>query len=225
MDLPDSDVYRAVHSVLTNAEGNGLKDILGQEFIGGLLKQETTGSGLSGPAGPPGHMEHEQHEQHERGPTRVSGPVLDRPFSASLAGALEFCIREGHFQRPPLPQNDGLTSLLVEDDEEIVRWQECVQSCGTQSLIFAFSCLGRRGIRLALGQRWTAGSCDMLPPSRMELIQAFNALNRDDTSESDTAATSFPSLVVPAASAFLGAKAKATLQALAWQTRRTKPRR
>ncbi|OLP95003.1 Pseudouridine-5'-phosphate glycosidase [Symbiodinium microadriaticum] len=180
MDLPDSDIYSAVHSVLMNAEGNGLKDILGQEFIGSLLQQETA----SGPEESPGYVESTSKE-HEHGP-RVSGPVLDRPYSASLAGALDYCIRKGHFQRPPLPQNDGLTSLLVEDDQEIVRWQECVQRCGRQSLIFAFSCLGRRGIRLALGQRWTAGSCDMLPPSRKELIQAFNALNRDDASESET---------------------------------------
>ncbi|CAE7463849.1 psuG [Symbiodinium natans] len=180
MDLPDHGLQCTLRSVLLNADTNGLNDILGQEFVGSLLAEEQIVS-----------TEYPAEAETTRGAKQSWGPVLDRPYATSLAAALEHCIREGYFLRPPLPENDGLTSLLVEDGDEIARWQDCVESMrGTEmcSLVSTLSCLGRPGIRLALGQRRTVGSLDVLPPSRHELIQSFSALHKEDTSESCAAA-------------------------------------
>ena len=177
MDPKSRDIHSLLCNVLLDAEGNGLNDILGQEFVRSLLSDEE----------PPAEGEdRERARQHQ-----TWGPVLDRPYTTCLSQALEHCVREGCFRRPPFPQNAELSSLLVEDAEEIELWQQSVRcwSGSEQSLVSALSCLGRFGIRLALGQRRTHGSCDALPPSRQELVRAFSAPHNDggDTSQSHLA--------------------------------------
>ena len=198
MELTDHGLHSALRCVLMDAQTNGLNKVLGKEFVASLLSEEE-------------EFVSADHLGEEASPTRsaskyaLCGPVLDRPYTATLAYALEHCLREGHFLRPPLPENDGLTSLLAEDAEEIAQWQECVAGCSgsAQSIISVLSFLGCRGIRLALGQRRTVGSCDVLPPSRRELIQAFSALHSEGAGDSSGSRGAAPSCQLPAKDVYI----------------------
>jgi len=159
----------ALRVCLAKAGSNGLENVLGLAFVRSLAQA---------PADGPPELA-----------VASLGPILDRPFADVLAVALERCASSGVLSRPALPDNADLVDLLVEQEEELQAWQACISDglrgslCAEGSadleerLSLILSRLGCRGICMALGQRRTIGTCDsMLPPSRQELINAFNTV-------------------------------------------------
>lgn len=124
------------------------------------------------------------------GATAAECVVLERPFYNTLARRLEQCRRTGVW--PSLPDageaNAELASLELDLGGSIASWQAAATAplpCGgdrsAQHLILAVEACGAHGIQTLLGQRTTAGSVvGCLPPSRCELVAAFEARHRPD---------------------------------------------
>ncbi|CAJ1390114.1 unnamed protein product [Effrenium voratum] len=144
-----------------------VRELLGAGFADGLLAHDETDADATDAA---------DGEVSE-------GLVLSRPLVRPLARSLQLCQLQGHFQRPAEPDNEELAALLVEDEEEIATWEARLRSLGAVEAEAALLLLGCRGIRHALQQRRTVGSCDaLLPPSRQELVRSFNELCTDEGS-------------------------------------------
>ena len=118
--------------------------------------------------------------------------VLERPYAAHLAAQLRRCLLTMEFPRPPKIRNHQLAVLELVDckatSEEI--WLNAIRkssstvglasdSCGFRSFLRQILVgLGPRGVLSLLGQRWTAGSCNVLPPSWEEMYAAFQQPHR-----------------------------------------------